>query len=243
MTVASTPLQRQPQRRAVLWTVGASVLVAIGVSIGLVINWGVFDSSSSSSAVQGSGVAAAETREVPPFTGVELAGGNNVIVRVGDERSVVVRGDDNLLSSITTQVEDGHLVVGQTPGSFQTKSPTQVEVSVPALDGLTLTGSGILSVTGIEADNVAVALPGSGIVRASGTATRLVVDLQGSGQAELKDLLARDVNAVVSGSGVVVVSARERLDGSVSGSGAILYSGNPADVTKSVTGTGTIVRA
>jgi hypothetical protein len=30
------------------------------------------------------------------------------------------------------------------------------------------------------------------------------------------------------------------LDASVSGSGAILYAGNPQDVTKSVTGSGTI---
>jgi hypothetical protein len=80
-----------------------------------------------------------------------------VTVRVGKERSVVVRGDDNLLSRVTTEVEDGDLVIGQTPGSFETKSPTRVEVSVPSLDDLmTLSGSGLLSVTGIEAENVTV---------------------------------------------------------------------------------------
>jgi Putative auto-transporter adhesin, head GIN domain len=242
VTVASTPLQRQPHRRALVWIVGAFALVAIGVAIGLVIDSEIVARSSSSSAAQGSGVAATETRQVPSFTGVELAGGNNVTVRVGGERSVVVRGDDNLLSRITTQVEDGNLVVGQTPGSFETKSPTRVEVSVSSLDDLTLTGSGILTVTGIDADNVTVTLAGNGIVRASGTATRLTVALPGSGEAELKELTARDVNAVVGGSGLLLITATDRLDASVPGSGAILYTGNPADVTTSIAGSGAVIR-
>ena len=240
MTVAPTPLHRQPHRRALVLIVGAFTLVAVGVGIGLIIDSEIFESSSSSKAEQGSGVAATQTREVPSFTGVELAGGNDVTVHVGGGRSVVVRGDDNLLSRVTTQVEDGDLVIGQTPGSFETKSLTRVEVSVPSLDDLTLTGSGILSVSGIEAENVTVTLSGSGIVRASGTATRLDVDLPGSGEAELKELVARDVNAVVSGSGLLLITATERLDASVPGSGAILYSGNPADVTTSITGSGAI---
>ena len=242
MTVAPTPLHRQPHRRPLVWIVGAFALVAAGVGIGLIIDSEIFESSSSSNASQGSGVAATETREVPSFTGVELAGGNNVTVRVGAERSVVVHGDDNLLSRITTQVEDSDLVVGQTPGSIESKSPTWVEVSVPSLDALTLTGSGILAVTGIEAANVTVTLSGSGIVRASGTATRLDVDLPGSGEAGLKQLVARDVNAVVSGSGLLLITATERLDASVPGTGAILYAGNPADVTTSITGSGAITR-
>jgi hypothetical protein len=242
MTVAPTPLHRQPQRRALVWIVGVFGLVAVGVGIGLIIDSEIFESSSSSNTVHGSGVAATETREVPPFAGVDLAGGTDVTVRVGEERSVVVRGDDNLLSRITTEVVDGNLVVGQTPGSFETKSPTRVGVSIPSLDDLKLTGSGILTVTGIDADNVTVALAGSGIVRASGTATRLTVDLPGSGEAELKELVARDVNAVVSGSGLLLITATDRLDASVPGSGAILYSGNPADVTTSIAGSGAVIR-
>jgi hypothetical protein len=53
-------------------------------------------------------------------------------------------------------------------------------------------------------------------------------------------LVADDVRAVVSGSGSIFVTATESLDGSVSGSGAILYTGNPPDVTRNVTGTGAI---
>ena len=48
---------------------------------------------------------------------------------------------------------------------------------------------------------------------------------------------------VVSGSGLVLVTATEQLDASVPGSGAILYSGDPAEVAKSITGSGAITPA
>ncbi|MGZ4301184.1 MAG: GIN domain-containing protein [Gaiellaceae bacterium] len=48
------------------------------------------------------------------------------------------------------------------------------------------------------------------------------------------------LHAVVSGSGVMFVTATKSLDASVPGSGTIMYAGNPQDVTKSVTGSGAI---
>jgi hypothetical protein len=58
---------------------------------------------------------------------------------------------------------------------------------------------------------------------------------------QLTALVAQDVRAAVSGSGSVFVDVTGRLDASVSGSGAIVYGGNPRQVTKDVTGTGAIV--
>jgi hypothetical protein len=56
-------------------------------------------------------------------------------------------------------------------------------------------------------------------------------------------LVANDVRAVVSGSGSIFITAARSLDASISGAGAILYGGNPQDVTKSVTGTGAITES
>jgi hypothetical protein len=139
----------------------------------------------------GSGVAATQARAVAPFTAVELAGSNNVVLHVGRKQSVVVRGDDNLIRRITTKVRAATLVIGNTPGGFTTRSPMRVEVGVPTLSALTLSGSG--TITG------------------DGTTGKLDVAVTG------------------------------RLDASVSGSGAIVYGGNPRQVTKDVTGTGAIV--
>jgi hypothetical protein len=137
-------------------------------------------------------------------------------------------------------VAGGALLIGTT-GSF-TRTLMSVDVTVPALAAVTLSGSGQLSVTGISTPVLTVSLPGSGALDASGTVTRLDVTLGGSGQARLDQLTARDVHAVISGSGLIRVTATASLDASVPGQGAIVYSGDPPRVTTSVTGTGAVTR-
>jgi Putative auto-transporter adhesin, head GIN domain len=241
MTTAPTPLHTRRMPPNYRWALAALAIgLIVGGSVGLLVGSNVFDDSSSATGVQGSGVAATETRDLPPFSSVELAGSNIVTIR-GGEQSVVVRADDNLVDRVTTAVRDGSLVIGNIPGSYTAKSPMSVTVSVPSLDALTLTGSGVVTVTDIQASSLTVRLPGSGVLRASGAATELDVTLGGSGDAQLEQLVAGDVRAVVSGSGRIVLTATESLDASVPGSGAIMYGGNPQEVTKSITGSGAII--
>jgi Putative auto-transporter adhesin, head GIN domain len=214
-------------------------VAAVVVLAAVVVAW-LARSGPSGSGVQGSGVAAAQSRVLAPFSSLDLAGSNNVTVAVGGRQSVVVHADNNLLRDVTTRVVAGTLVVGTT-GSFSTRSPMRVEVSVPSLAAVTLSGSGQISVTSIDAPLLAVSLPGSGAVHASGTVTQLNVTLGGSGLAQLNNLVARDVHAVVAGSGLIRVTATATLKAAVSGSGAIIYSGNP-QVTSSVTGSGAVTR-
>lgn len=240
MTVAPAPIHPAPQRLALL--VAALIgLVAGGLAVALLYQHDVFTSSGSGT-VRGSGIAAVQPRHVPAFTGVELAGGNNVTIHVGGQQSVVVHADDNLLGSVTTEVRDGRLVVGNKPGSFSAKSPMYVDVRVPSLAALRLTGSGVVVAEGIHRASLAIALDGSGVIRATGSASRLDVSLGGSGDAQLAQLVAERVHAVVSGSGRIVVTATEALDASVPGSGVIMYGGNPAQVSTNVTGSGEVVR-
>lgn len=242
MTVAPTPLHgRHTPHRHQVALVAVLALVVGGVLL-VLVQQDVFLGSSSSNGIQGSGRTASQARELPPFTGVDLAGSNVVTVRVGGSQAVVVRADDNLLSHVTTAVRSGTLVIG-TKGSFTTRSPMRVAVTVPSLDALTLAGSGVGSVQGIDALRLHVSLSGSGVVRASGAVSRLDVSLSGSGDAQLGELVARDVRASVSGSGRIRVVATGSLDASVPGSGAILYSGDPQRVHTSVTGEGTVTPA
>jgi phage gp45-like len=171
------------------------VLALIAIAVVLLVRFDVFGGSSSSSSVQGSGVAATQTRELQRFSSVELAGSNDVVVHVGGKQSLVVHADDNLLRHVTTQVHAGNPMIGNTSSSITTKTPMSVEVSVPSLEALTLTGSGVISTTGIKTSSLTVRLSGSGVLRASGSATRLDVSLSGSGDAQLEQLAARDVHA------------------------------------------------
>jgi hypothetical protein len=236
MTVSPTPLHApHDPRRLVL--AGAALLALVVVGGALVLG-NLFESSTESEPVLGSAVTATETRAVPPFTSVELEGGNSVTILVGDAQSVVVQADDNLIANVTTTVEDGRLVIATT-GSFTAMTPMSVALTMPSLEGLALSGTGSIAADGIRASALAVALSGNGLVRATGSADRLDVTLSGSGDLELGGLQGRDVGATLSGSGRIVVTATETLDASIPGTGAIVYSGNPA-VTQSITGTGKI---
>jgi hypothetical protein len=115
-----------------------------------------------------------------------------------------------------------------------------VEITVPALDAATLSGAGVLAVTGVAADRFTVRAPGSGVLSVTGTTTTLDATLSGTGDVRLDGLAAHDATASVPGTGRLLVNASHSLDATVSGVGSILYSGNPTDVTKNVTGTGSI---
>jgi hypothetical protein len=243
MAISSPPRpggQAAPHRQRALITALVLAVVAALVLAAAVVAL-LARGGSSSSGVQGSGVAATQPRVLARFSSLDLAGSNNVTVVVGGRQSVVVHADSNLMRYVTTHVVAGTLVIGTT-GSFTTRTPMDVEVGVPSLAAVKLNGSGEISVTRIEAAQLSVTLSGSGVVSASGTATRLNVTVGGSGLAQLSGLVARDVRAVVVGSGLIRVTATASLDAAVPGTGAIIYSGNPPSVTSSITGTGAVTR-
>jgi hypothetical protein len=134
MTIAPTPLHGRRAPHHHQFALAAILVLLIAVAVVLLIRYDVFQGSSSSSGVQGSGVAATQTRELASFSAVELAGSNVVTIRVGEKQSVVVQADDNLLDRVTTEVQSGNLVIGNTVGSFTTESPMSVEITIPSLD-------------------------------------------------------------------------------------------------------------
>ncbi len=239
MSTSSAPIHQRgaPGRLQPKLTALAVLLLAAILALLLVDR--VF-SSSSRPVGTGSGVAATQARSLAPFTGIELGGDNNVVVHVGARQSVSVHADNNLLTRVTTRVRSGHLVIGTTPGNLNAKTPMFVAVSVPSLNALTLQGDGNITVTGINSRRLTVLLPGSGVIHATGTTTRLQVTISGEGTALLGQLIARDAQAALSGDGSITLATTHSLKASVSGSGTILYSGNPPHVTTTVTGNGTI---
>ena len=239
MTTSPAPIpHRHTSHRLVL--VGLIVLAFAAATVGIVLAARHTGTGTTfSSGVQGSGVRATEVRTLPAFTAVDLTGSNNVTVHVGGAQTVTVHGDDNLIRYVTTTVQDGTLAVSQSR-SFSTRSPMSVEITVPALDAATLSGSGVLTVAGVAADHFTVRAPGSGVLAVTGTATTLDATLSGTGDLRLDGLAAHDATVSVPGTGRLLVNASHSLDATVSGVGSIVYSGSPAEVTKDVTGTGSI---
>ena len=136
----------------------------------------------------------------------------------------------------------GTLVIDNEEGSYTASTPMRVEITVPSLDEVTLSGSGAVSVSDVVARRADRQPVGQRRRDASGTADRVAVTVSGSGDAQLGAVVARDARAVVSGSGRIVLNATESLDASVPGSGAIVYSGEPEHVSSSITGVGVVTR-
>jgi len=82
---------------------------------------------------------------------------------------------------------------------------------------------------------------GSGNFDAGGSAKETEITVSGSGGFHGRNFTAGDADVRVSGSGSVYLRAENTLDGVLSGSGEIHYSGN-AKVTERKSGSGRIIK-
>jgi hypothetical protein len=237
MATTSTPYAEQAVHRSRPALIAGLALIAAGV----VLLAGCTGGSSTPTVQPSVIIPATQTRSVAQFSRLDLAGSNNVTVTVGERQSVVVHADSKLINDVTTRVVDGTLTIADT-GSFTAPSPMSVEVSVPSLAALEVSGSGQISVSGIKAQWLTVTISGNGLLYATGSAAQLDVTLNGEGAAQLNQLVADNVSAFVTGSGLIEVTATASLVAVIPGDGAIIYGGNPPQVTTSVTGTGTVTR-
>lgn len=188
--------------------------------------------------VKGSGHVVSETRTVQPFDRIGSSGSADVIVTVGSPQSVTVKADDNVVPLIETIVENGRLKI-ESKGSYDSDSGVTVTITVPSLKGAALSGSGDISVTGVEGASFDAALSGSGDITVVGKAEKVSVSVAGSGDVHLYQLASRRAEVSIAGSGDVEVNAADALSASIAGSGDVTYRGRPA-VKRSVAGSGDV---
>jgi hypothetical protein len=192
-------------------------------------------------AIVGSGKVASEPRTVSGFTAISLEGSGDVHVAFGDQEAAVVEAEDNLLPLIETVVQGHTLVIRTRPNTTITPTkPVLIQVTMKSLEEISVPGSGNVTAPDLAGDALKVGLPGSGTITLDGTANLVDIRLSGSGSVFCDKLQAKTAAVTISGSGNVSVYASESLDATISGSGDIHYSGNPAKVNKNVTGSGNI---
>jgi hypothetical protein len=182
-----------------------------------------------------------QTRDVAAFTRVDNRGSVHLRLHVGEPQRVRVRAGEKVIDDVRTEVRDGILRVTFDHDGFG-GSDVDVEASVRRLTGIEASGSGDIDADGISAGAFAVRSDGSADLLLEGTTGRLSLDLDGSGDADVAGLAARDARVAVSGSGDADVRAVKRLTVDVEGSGDVRYHGRPA-LTQNVDGSGELSRA
>lgn len=214
--------------------------------------------------VKGNGNTVTIERSVGEYDRVALAGWFDVELVDGNEGELTLKGESNLLEYIKTEVKDGKLTIKQRKGVNLRPSNWNegilITVPVEDVDGVSLSGSGDIvgkttlksdnfktSISGsgdisleIEAKRVDASMSGSGDMNLSGRATDFEVSVSGSGDIRAYDLEADFVDAQVSGSADIKITANEMLKARVSGSGDISYKGNPKKIDTKSSGSGDI---
>src|SRR6185295_5400071 len=78
--------------------------------------------------IEGSGNVVSENRTVINFTGIDLQCSANVYFVQGDEQSVKVEAEDNLIVHITTEVKNDVLIISTDGKDFNTEQQINVYV-------------------------------------------------------------------------------------------------------------------
>ncbi len=169
--------------------------------------------------VRGSGNLVTETREVGPFTRIDVRGGANVELTVDPSltQSVSVTYDDNVIRFIVTEVDSNTLVI-DTRGSFST------------------TG-GSRRVVVVETDDIEVITTRDGAeVTGDGVTESYRLRASDGSDVDLVDLEASSVEIDASGGTDVQVFASESITVEASGAADVEVFGSPAKVKVSESG-------
>lgn len=189
--------------------------------------------------IEGSGVTKTETRDVPAFTRVDSKGSAEMIVTIGDKQSLTIEADDNILPLIDTGVKGDKLEISS-HGSYSTRTPIKITITVAALNEARVAGSGSISATGIDAKKFDAHVTGSGDINITGKAESLTASISGSGNIDTTKLPVAVADVRVTGSGNAKVNAMKSITATVTGSGDVHYAGNPSEVQEHVTGSGSV---
>jgi len=164
---------------------------------------------------------AAQTIHVPPFRTIELHGGGRATLRHGNHQQVVlIKGDPSVAEIRVTG--DGKLVLSPCRDTCWGDHELEVEVTTPAIAGISVHGGGDLNAEG-------------GFPRQPS----LNLSVHGGGDANVRAIPADNVSVEVHGGGDAELRAERMLTAEVHGGGDVRFWGHP-QVNSSTHGGGSV---
>ncbi|WP_419193391.1 GIN domain-containing protein [Kolteria novifilia] len=187
---------------------------------------------------EGSGNRVTRTVDVGQFSALALQGSGRLRLEAGKDPSVSLTIDDNLVDQVKAHVAESQLVV-ELPRNTRSPKGLEVVVTVPTMKRVTLDGAWDAHIDGIHGDFFTLVIDGAGKAQGKGVVDHVELNINGSGEVFLHELVGSNVNVKISGSGRAGVHAVMNLTASIVGSGSIEYRGEPK-ITKRITGSGRI---
>ena len=212
--------------------------------------------------VRGSGDIVTEEYEVSGFDRLSLEGFGQLVIRQGEEESLTVTTDENILEYVLVNVRSNTLVLDFTEHSlnFQPTDGIRFDLVVKDLSrvGMTgawnveadslevdslridLTGAGQVELIDLAAEELEVNLTGAGSLIASGEVKGQDITMSGAGSYTAGDLESETALVRITGVGTATVWATETLDVSITSVGNVIYYGSP-QVLSDVSGLGKLI--
>lgn len=205
---------------------------------------GILVENNLSTIERGSGNVVEETRPVSGVSSVDLTTIGNVIIQIGDEESLRIEAEDNLLKYFDTEVRGKTLRIKTTPLNVNIRptKPVLFFLTVKDLEKVNISGSGDIQVPDLETNEFSVNIGGSGDVSMGDlNADRLEIDIGGSGDVNTNRVKVSSFIVRINGSGDINLSGLSANDLSldVNGSGNLhINDGRVRDQEIDVNGSG-----
>jgi hypothetical protein len=212
--------------------------------------------------VRGNGNITTETRSTSDYEGVSFGGSFDVVLVKGKEGRITLKGEENLLKYIETEVKRGVLKIKIKKG-VNLRMTRKMVVTVPYQDieKVSLAGSGDLTSRGtikaddfslsiagsgnmkldVDANSIKSNVAGSGNIKLSGNTDEFTCNIAGSGDINAYELKTKTTFAKIAGSGNIKTSVSDKISAKVVGSGNIYYKGKPDKIQSKSAGSGSII--
>jgi len=184
---------------------------------------------------KGSGNVVTEKRSVPEFSKIDVSSVLQVDFTAGQDFSVEVEADDNLLPLIKTESN------GDTLRIFLDKkvsrhSAIRIRVSAPKIEAIEASGVSRVAAAGITGSSLDIDTSGASKVTVRGQVNDLKVRVSGASKIDAEDLKATNADVDASGASKAIVNVSGQLRSEASGASHITYTGNPASVERHSSG-------
>ncbi|WP_088324799.1 head GIN domain-containing protein [Polaribacter tangerinus] len=212
--------------------------------------------------IKGNGNITSISKNVSNFKGIMSGGSFNVILEKGTTEKVVIKGEENIIKLIETEIDNDILKINFKK-NINISNSKQITITVTYLeiDSVFLAGSGsVTSKDNFTSDTFNVNIGGSGSIRLSintdavkaniggsgniylkGKTNKITASVAGSGNIKAYQLVTNKAKGNIAGSGNIEVTVNNKIEANLIGSGNIFYKGNPADVESTTIGSGSII--
>jgi hypothetical protein len=154
--------------------------------------------------IHGNGNQITETRTLTSFSQIQVNGDFEVQVDTGDESTVLIEADENLMDLIVTHVSGDRLVIETRDGyNLRPTRTIHLKVTTFSVTALDVKGSGYLYCNGIKSEALELGMEGSGDLECYGVESALTeCHMEGSGNITC-NLETENLNAEIEGSGEI----------------------------------------